>query len=257
MNHWLSSTASLLAAMVLASCSGSGQTTDRPTAPSDIGAAEPTSGAANITTPTSTPTRVPPPVLAASTTPEPKPLIPERFLRLEEIATTPLSQAGVHWVRNDSANLPPALDPCADGHSSGYPAVAGRQLVLVAATLWKLGRLTVYQDTATAVRFTSDLRAELERCSQVKLDGDRTMVWETKTLDIGGDEAFFVGGQQYVGLLAANVHYRGVVLRQGRAVQMFLDYGQSTIPPTPEEVAAYQQESSTLVAELKQATWAR
>jgi hypothetical protein len=205
-----------------------------------------------------TTTRFPAPVLP---TPAGAPIdtsvIPAGFLYTEEVARTPLSQEGVAWIRNEGANLPPMLAPC------GQPlppqtadAIAGRQLVLVNGThLWKSERLVVYRDEAAAARVFANIRDTLSGCPR---DGDaagRHVDWQVEPLSIG-DEAFFVGGQQYTGNRANSFHYRGVITRQGRVIHFLIDHGESTIPPTVAEEQPTTL-SENMAAALRAASWAQ
>ncbi len=192
----------------------------------------------------------------SSATPAATFLIPEGFLSTEEIAKRPLNQAGVSWLRNDAANLPPMLAPCGTPlPSESQEAVAGRQMVLVNAThLWKAERLVVYASEAAASRAVTELRDALVRCARHPEAEGRHTEWQMQPLDIG-DEAFFLGGQLYSGTTPLSFHFRGVVFRQDRAVHMLIDHGESLIAPTIEEVQPTDL-SQAMADALSAAPWA-
>ena len=83
-----------------------------------------------------------------------------------------------------------------------------------------------------------------------------TTVWRSEALAIG-DEALFVGGQMYRAETPIHGHYRGVVMRQGRAILTDLDFGRMTTPPTVDETTEQQKDARLMAARLAQATWLR
>jgi hypothetical protein len=180
-------------------------------------------------------------------------VIPEGFLPEEEVATVPLSQPEVYWVRNDGPNLPPMLSPCGGPLRSDTARVDGRQLVLIGPTLWKASRLVVYRDVKTAKAAVTETRRALRRCERHQLaDGDTT-VWTSQTLPIG-DDALFLGGEQFRGEARVPGNFRGVLMRKGRAVQVYLVCGQSTERPTANEPYL---EVRAMATKLGRARWAR
>jgi hypothetical protein len=181
--------------------------------------------------------------------------IPEGFLDVEAVAKKPLSQADVHWVRNDGADLPTMLSPCGGAVPSDTDRVGGRQLVLVGPFLWKAERLVVYRDAAAATRALADLRAALTSCAEHEADGV-VVRWQTQALTIG-DESLYVGAQRFMGHDALDGNYRGIATRVGRAVLINLDFGGRSHVPPPSEVDAYMAGSHAMVDKLRQADWAR
>ena len=180
-------------------------------------------------------------------------LIPEGFLPEEEVATVPLSQPEVHWVRNDGPNLPPMLSPCGGPLRSDKARVDGRQLVLIGPTLWKASRLVVYRDVKAAKAAATETRRALRRCERRQRREGETTVWSSQTLPIG-DDALFVGGEQFRGDARVPGNFRGVLMRKGRAVQVYLVSGQSTEQPTPNEPYL---EVRAMAEKLGRARWAR
>jgi hypothetical protein len=201
---------------------------------------------------------VPPPTLPAGQPTRGKRhhVIPEGFLPEEERAKVPLSQPGVYWVRNDGADLPPLLSPCGGRLASDKTRVDGRQLVLVGPTLWKAGRLVVYRNAKAAKAAVNEIRRALRRCERHNLADGETTVWTSEALSIG-DEALFVGGQQFRGANRVPGNFRGVLMRKGRAVQVYLDCGQATERPTPATDETGQVEVRTMAQKLAHARWAQ
>jgi hypothetical protein len=180
-------------------------------------------------------------------------VIPEGFLPEEEVAIEPLSQPDVYWARNDGPNLPSMVSPCGTRLRSDKTRVDGRQLVLIGPTLWKAARLVVYRDVKAAKAAASEIRRALRRCERHGFRDGETTVWSSAPLPIG-DEALFVGGQQFRDATRVPGIFRGVVMRKGRAVQTYLVCGQSTEQPTPNEPYL---EVRAMAAKLGPARWAR
>jgi hypothetical protein len=180
-------------------------------------------------------------------------VIPEGFLPEEEVATVPLSQPDVYWARNDGPNLPPMLSPCGGSLRSDKGRVDGRQLVLIGPTLWKAARLVVYRDVKAAKVALKETRSALRRCERHGFRAGETTVWASAPLPFG-DEALFVGGQQFRDATRVPGIFRGVLMRKGRAVQTYLVCGQSTEQPTPNEPYL---EVRAMAAKLARARWAR
>jgi hypothetical protein len=182
-------------------------------------------------------------------------VIPEGFLPEEERAQVPLSQPDVYWVRNDGADLPPMLTPCGGRLPSDKKRVDGRQLVLVGPSLWKAARLVVYRDVRAAKAAVTEIRTALRRCTRLDRANGETTLWTSEAMPIG-DEALFVGGQEFRGAERVPGIFRGVVMRSGRAVQVYLVCGQATETPTPPADVAH-DEASTMAQKLAHARWAQ
>ncbi len=182
-------------------------------------------------------------------------MIPEGFLPEEERAHVPLTQPDVYWVRNDGADLPTVLTPCGGRLRSDKKRVDGRQLVLVGPTLWKASRLVVYRDVRAAKAAVTEIRRALRRCERLDRPNGETTVWASQALPIG-DEALFVGGQEFRGAERVPGIFHGVVMRSGRAVQVFLVCGQATETPTPPTDLA-NDEVTAIAQKLAQARWAQ
>jgi hypothetical protein len=183
-------------------------------------------------------------------------VIPEGFLAEEARASVPLTQPGVYWVRDDGPDLPPLLSPCGGRLASDRRRVDGRQLVLIGPTLWKAGRLVVYRDVEAAKAAVAEIRRALRRCERHQNANGETTIWTSQPLTIG-DEALFVGGQQFLGTVRVPGVFRGLVMREGRAVQVYLDCGQATDTPTPGVVDLYGDDARALAEKLARARWAQ
>ncbi|HEX6681265.1 MAG TPA: hypothetical protein VF062_00605 [Candidatus Limnocylindrales bacterium] len=204
---------------------------------------------------------VPPPPIVAGTgaapiSGQPAVTIPEGFLLTEARSAIPLNQEGFGWTRADNVNLPAQLDPCGEG-PTGQSAIAGvRQLALVGPTLWKSERLTVYRDVAAATQAMATHREALQRCAHHdEGDGIRTE-WSWQPLDLG-EESFFVTGQRYRGAQGVPGNHRGVVMRQGRALLQYVDFGQRTAPATLDDVPSHRTDAATMAGKLSAALWAK
>lgn len=164
----------------------------------------------------------------------------------------------MRWIRSDGADLPTHLSPCRKPLASDKDRVAGRQLVIEPTEkalragrprLWKSERLSVYRDAPAAIRAMRELRGALAECARHDEGGGVTAVWRSEPLDIG-DEALFVGGQLFHGTVALPGHYRGVVMRQGRGVMTYLDFGPLTTPAEIGETAEQQEDARTMATRL-------
>jgi hypothetical protein len=181
-------------------------------------------------------------------------VIPEGFLPEEERAHVPLSQPDVYWVRNDGPDLPPILTPCRGRPPSDKKRVDGRQLVLVGPSLWKAARLVVYRDARAAKAAVTEIRTALGRCKRLDRANGETTVRTSEPLPVG-DEAVFVGGQEFRGAERVPGIFHGVVMRSGRAVLTYLVCGQATETPTPPADLAH-DEVTTIAQKLADARWA-
>lgn len=182
-------------------------------------------------------------------------VIPEGFLPQEETARVPLSQPDVYWVRNDGADLPPMLTVCGRRLPGDKKRVDGRQLVLVGPSLWKASRLVVYRNVRAAKAAVTEIRTALRRCKRQHRANGETTVWTSEALPIG-DEALFVGGQEFRGAERVPGIFRVLVMRSGRAEQVYLVCGQSTETPTPPTDLA-NDEATTMAQKLAHARWAQ
>jgi hypothetical protein len=100
----------------------------------------------------------------------------------------------------------------------------------------------------------TERRSALQQCTRHD-DGNgiaTVWIWEPQQI---GDEAMAIGSQRYRGSNALPGHHRGVVMRQGRTLVMYLDFGQSRIPPTVAEVGPYATVAKPVAAELASASW--
>jgi hypothetical protein len=200
---------------------------------------------------------VPPPTLPDGQRPrsgKERRVIPEGFMPEEERSQVPLTQPDVYWVRNDGAGLPPMLTLCRRSPGD-KKRVDGRQLVLVGPSLWKASRLTVYRDARAAKAAVTEIRTALRRCKRQNRANGETTVWTSTALPIG-DEALFVGGEEFRGSERVPGIFHGSVIRSGRAVQVYLVCGQATETPTPPTDIAG-DEATAMAQRLAQARWAQ
>jgi hypothetical protein len=169
-------------------------------------------------------------------------------------AKIPLTQPEVHWVFADGPNLPPLVSPCGGYLPSDGARVGAHQLALVSPTLWKLSRMVVYRDVASARQAMSERRGVLQQCAHHDDGNGIATVWIWEPLQIG-DEAMAVGSQRYRGSNVLPGHQRGVVMRQGRTVVTYFDSGQSRIPPTFSEISSYATVVRPVATTLASASW--
>ena len=202
-----------------------------------------------------------PPVVPAPITPlaggEPAAVtIPEGFLPSEAVAAKPLSQPGVRWVRTDEVNLPPLVSPCGGNLPSEAERVGGRQLALLGPTGWKVARLVVYRDVVAARQAMAERRAALQECRRHDEGGGTVTVWISQSFPIG-EEAMFVGSQRYWVIVAVRGGMRSLLMRQGRAVMMYVDFGMVTTPSKAADVAWYRDAARDMAVKLAAAPWAQ
>jgi hypothetical protein len=200
-----------------------------------------------------------PPIMPTADAPyassEPLFRIPAAFTAADDArARIPLTQPEVHWVFADGPNLPPLVSPCGGYLPSDGARVGAHQLALVSPNVWKLRRVVVYTDVAAAQQAMSERRSALQQCTRHDEGSGISTVWIWQSQQIG-DEAFAVGSQRYRGSNAVPGHHRGVVMRQGRTLVMYLDYGQSRVPPTIAEVDPYATVARPVASELASASW--
>ncbi|HEV2780275.1 MAG TPA: hypothetical protein VGX25_12860 [Actinophytocola sp.] len=180
--------------------------------------------------------------------------IPEGFLRGEELSRRPLDQPEVRWVRTDEPGLPSLLSPCGTQPGDEAGRAAGRQMALVAPTLYKIERMVIYRDESAAARAMDGYRDALTRCARHPEPDGATTVWIWEPLDIG-DEALFLAGQRYEGDRGTHGHHRGVLTRKGRTVLMYVDFGQATTIADRSEVALYEQAARDMADKIASAPW--
>jgi hypothetical protein len=208
--------------------------------------------------PTEDPPAALPPIAPSPDAPaapaEPPVSIPSGLLPIEARASQPPPDPEAHWESSDMPNLPPLASPCGGYLPSDADRVAARQVALVHPNLWKLVRLVVYRDAAAAERAMSERRDALVRCARHEEDDGAVTAWTSEPLAIG-DEAMFVGSQRYRGDEPTHGHGRGVLMRQGRTLVTWMDFGQLDSPPLPAEVVQYQDEARILAEKLASASF--
>ena len=161
--------------------------------------------------------------------------IPEGLLWAESRTASPLNQPGFRWTRADGVDLPPLVNPCGGPPPGAEGRVAARQVALVGPELWKAERVVVYRDAAAATRAFEALRTALARCARHDEADGATTVWTTAPVAVG-EEALFVSGQRYRDGTGVPGNHRGVLARAGRAVLMYVDFGQRTAPAQVSDV---------------------
>ncbi len=165
-----------------------------------------------------------------------------------------LTQSYVHWVFSDGPNFPPLVSPCGGYLPSDGARVGGHQLALVSTWGWKIARTVVYRDVDSARQAMSERRGALQQCAHHDDGNGTAWIWISHPLQIG-DEATAVGAQRYRGSETLQGHQRGVVMRQGRTVVTFFDFGQSRIPPTLSEISGYAKVATAFAATLASEPW--
>lgn len=180
--------------------------------------------------------------------------IPEGFLEHEDNATRPLDQPEIRWERTDEPSLPPLLSPCGTPPANEAERMAGRQVALVAPTLYKIERMVIYRDEAGAERAMTGYRDDLTRCARHAEPDGTTTRWIWERLDIG-EEALFVAGQRHRGDRGTHGHHRCVLMRQGRTVVMYVDFGQATTIADRSETVNHERDARTMAAKIAAASW--
>ncbi len=193
---------------------------------------------------------VPPPRAAPATMPNAV-SIPDDILALPG----PPADPDVRRVREDGADLPAQINPCGTAPPGQAGRVAGRQILLTSNRgTWKSERLVVYADGGAAATAMDELRDALARCARRDGEGGTTTRWTWAPLAIGED-ALFVGGQTYRNSTPLRGHFRGVVMRQGRAVLVAFDFNRARTPPQAGETAEQQKHAREMATRLRDATW--
>jgi hypothetical protein len=200
-----------------------------------------------------------PPIMPTADAPyassEPQFRIPASFTADDDArAKILLTQPEVHWVLADGPNLPPMVSPCGGYLPSDGARVGAHQLALVSSNVWKLRRVVVYRDAEAARQAMSERRSALQQCTHHDDGNGIATVWIWQSLQIG-DEAMAVGSQRYRGSNSLPGHQRGVVMRQGRTLVIYLDFGQSRIPPTIAEIGPYATVAGPVATQLASAPW--
>ncbi len=203
----------------------------------------------------------PPPIMPTADAPyassEPAFTIPATVTASDDArARIPLTQSYVHWVFADGPNFPPLVSPCGGYLPSDSARVGGHQLALVSTWGWKIARTVVYRDVASARQAMSERRSGVQQCAHHDDENGIATAWIWQPLQIG-DEAMAVGAQRYRGSTTLPGHQRGVVMRQGRTLVTYFDFGQSRHPPTFSEISGYAKVAAPFAAELAAAPWNR
>jgi hypothetical protein len=199
------------------------------------------------------PAAAPPPITPSADSPS-EVAIPRGMLTADAKSARPVADQGLRWERAEGRDLPTLISPCGEVLPSEADRVAGRQVVLVGTQLWKAERLVVYRDAAAARRALAERRDALDRCAHhPERDGVHT-VWRWEPLRLG-DEAMFVAGQRMRGDEGLPGHHRAVLARQGRALAMFVDFGQARAIADRSEVTSYERDAATVVARVRAAAW--
>src|SRR6202140_144774 len=200
-----------------------------------------------------------PPIMPTADAPydtsEPKFQIPAAVTAEDDArAKIPLTQPEVHWVFADGPNLPPLVSPCGGYLPSDGARVGAHQLAPTSPTLWKLSRMGVYRDVNASRQAMGERRAAEQGCAHHDDGNGIATVWIWQPLQIG-DEAMAIGSQRYRGSTAVPGHQRGVVMRQGRTLVMYVDFGQSRTPVTFTEIGGYASVARPFATTLASAPW--
>jgi hypothetical protein len=201
----------------------------------------------------------PPPIMPTADAPYASDLpqfsIPAAITAVDDArAKIPLTQPEVHWVFADGPNFPPLVSPCGGYLPSDGARVGGHQLALVSGWGWKLARTVVYRDISSARQAMGERRAAVQACAHHDDGNGISTVWIWQPLQIG-DEAMAVGAQRYRGSDTLQGHQRGVVMRQGRTLVTYFDFGQSRNPPTFSEITGYATVAKPFATRLSSAPW--
>jgi hypothetical protein len=201
-----------------------------------------------------TPAAVPPPIVPA-TAGTSEVTIPAGFLLADTRSLYAVGDQGMHWDKTEGTNLPTLVSPCGDPLPSDTDVVGARQVALVRPQeLFKLERVVVYRDADAAHRAIAERREALSRCANhSEPDGVHT-VWHHEQLAVG-DESIFVAGQRMRGDQGLPGHHRAVLMRQGRTLVMFVDFGQARGLAERAEVAKYEGDAATMAGKLRGAPW--
>jgi hypothetical protein len=197
-----------------------------------------------------TPAAIPPPIVPAvagtiGVT------IPAGFLLADTRSQRAVDDQGMHWDKAEGTNLPSLISPCGGPLPSDADVVGARQVALVRPqVLVKLERVAVYRDADAAHRAIAERRDALSRCANhSEPDGVHT-VWHHEQLSIG-DESIFVAGQRMRGDQGLPGHHRAILMRQGRTLVMFVDFGQARGLAERAEVAQYERDAATMADKLR------
>jgi hypothetical protein len=200
------------------------------------------------------PAAIPPPIAPPTSSPAGEPTIPEGFLTADAKSARPLTEEGLRWERAAGPHLPTLVSPCGGPLASDAERVAGRQVALTADNRWKLERLVVYQTEAGARAAMTERRSAVDTCSPHPEGDGIVTVWRREDLPIG-DEAMFVAGQRQRGDQGLPGHLRGIIVRQGRTIVLFVDFGQGRQLADRSEVASYERDAATMATKLQAAPW--
>jgi hypothetical protein len=199
------------------------------------------------------PEAVKPPLMPAGDTVSDVP-VPAGFLMADAKSTRSVEDQGLRWERAEGADLPTLLNPCGRTLVSEADRVGGRQVALVSPRLFKSERVVVYRDVAAAAAAMVERRAALSQCANhSEPDGTHT-VWRWEHLPIG-EEAMFVAGQRMRGDRGLPGHHRAILVRQGRVIVMFVDFGQARSIAGRSEVAPYERDAATMADKLRAVDW--
>jgi len=96
-------------------------------------------------------------------------------------------------------------------------------------------------------------RAALARCARHETGDGTSTVWSTEPIAVA-DEALFVTGQRYRRGGGVPGNHRGVLMRKGRTIVMYVDFGQRTGPARLADVPSHVKDARAMAAKLD-ATW--
>ncbi|GAA3412782.1 hypothetical protein [Streptosporangium vulgare] len=153
--------------------------------------------------------------------------IPRNFLLHEPQARRPVRYPGEEeWAISDRLGANLEVNPCDLRRPADRDRVAARTVVYRAPEHHSGEQLVIYRSTAAARRALAGLLGQVERCARVKSEGTVTKTW-ADPVHIG-DRAVRITVQGYDarGVRPVIGGQRAVVVREGRAVAIYLLAGE-------------------------------
>jgi hypothetical protein len=114
--------------------------------------------------------------------------------------------------------------------------------------------VVVYRDVNAARQAMSELRSALQQCARHDDGNGITTVWISQPSQVG-EEGLVDGGQRYRGSTAVPGHHRGIIVRQGRTLVIYQDFGQTHTPPTLTEITQFEGFARPWATRLATAPW--
>ncbi|MEV7011079.1 hypothetical protein [Streptosporangium sp. NPDC051022] len=154
------------------------------------------------------------------------PGIPRGFLLYEKAAAVKDDDPQTSWRVSDSPRSPFAVDPCGRGAVGKAGRTAVRTVTFTGVPdFMKVEQVLLYGSRADAGRAMTQLRGGLSACRSRK-DSASGYRYTSAPVTGLGDDALRVSGQVYYGGKAGVGGERGVVVRRGNAVLIYLRAGE-------------------------------